>query len=128
MSTESAEGAGLQCATRTGCRVKPSVTVLLPSLLEPVTGGVRELTACGGSLREVFADLIEREPRLRPHLFNEAGEFRRHVLCFHNGTNTRWLGGPPAGGVDSPRERTDGWDTPVAEGDTVLFMQAVSGG
>jgi len=91
----------------------PSVTVTLPSLLDPATGGVRELTATGGSLREVFADLLEREPRLKPHLFNEAGELRRHVLCFHNGTNTRWM---------------DGWDGPVADGDTVLFMQAVSGG
>ena len=90
-----------------------TVTVTLPSLLDPATGGVRELTASGGSLREVFADLIEREPRLKPHLFNEAGELRRHVLCFHNGTNTRWL------------ERCD---RPVADGDTVLFMQAVSGG
>lgn len=108
--------------------MKPSVRVLLPSLLEPVTGGVRELTVYGGSLREVFADLLEREPRLSPHLFNEAGEFRRHVLCFHNGTNTRWLGGSSAGRADSPGEQADGWDTPVAEGDTVLFMQAVSGG
>lgn len=118
----------MEGAARAGCRVKPSVTVSLPFLLEPVTGGVRELTVYGGSLREVFDDLIEREPRLRPHLFNEAGEFRRHVLCFHNGTNTRWLGGPPAGRADTPGEGTDGWDTPVAEGDTVLFMQAVSGG
>ena len=112
-----------------GGRVKASVTVSLPSLLEPVTGGVRELTVCGGSLREVFEDLIEREPRLKPHLFNEAGELRRHVLCFHNGTNTRWLGGAADGPTaDSRGDGRDGWDTPVAEGDTVLFMQAVSGG
>ena len=91
----------------------PQVAVSLPSLLDPVTGGVRELTASGVTLREVFADLLEREPRLKPHLFNEAGELRRHVLCFHNGTNTRWM---------------EGWDGAVADGDTVLFMQAVSGG
>ena len=36
------------------------------------------------------------------------------VLCFHNGANTRWLA-PPA-------------DVAVADGDTVTFMQAVSGG
>lgn len=113
---------------RAGRPIKPTVTVSLPSLLEPVTGGVRELAVRGDCLREVFDDLIEREPRLRSHLFNEAGEFRRHVLCFHNGTNTRWLGGPTAAGIDSPGGRTGGWDTPVAEGDTVLFMQAVSGG
>ena len=108
--------------------MKASVTVSLPLLLEPVTGGVRELTVYGGSLREVFEDLLEREPRLKPHLFNEAGELRRHVLCFHNGTNTGWLGG--GGGVDAGARvgRPGGWDTPVAEGDTILFMQAVSGG
>ena len=93
--------------------MKPSVTVQLPSLLEPVTGGVRELAASGESLREVLDDLVAREPRLKPHLFNEAGEFRRHVLCFHNGTNTRWL---------------EGSDVPMSDGDTILFMQAVSGG
>ena len=109
--------------------MKASVTVSLPSLLEPVTGGVREMTVSGGSLREVFEDLLEREPRLRPHLFNEAGDLRRHVLCFHNGTNTRWLGGGARGEKgDSAEGEGDGWDTPVAEGDTVLFMQAVSGG
>lgn len=107
----------------------PSVTVSLPSLLEPVTGGVRELTASGGSLGEVFADLVEREPRLRPHLFNETGELRRHVLCFHNGTNTRWLDGAAnEESADSGGGGGGGWDTPVAEGDTILFMQAVSGG
>lgn len=93
--------------------MKPTVTVQLPSLLEPVTGGIRELTASGGSLREVLDDLVAREPRLKPHLFNEAGEFRRHVLCFHNGTNTRWL---------------EGSDVLISDGDTILFMQAVSGG
>lgn len=100
-------------AARAAGLAKPTVTVSLPSLLEPVTGGVRELKACGGSLREVFDDLVAREPRLKSHLFNEAGDFRRHVLCFHNGTNTRWL---------------EGWDAAVSEGDTVVFMQAVSGG
>ncbi len=90
-----------------------SVTVSLPSLLEPVTGGTRELTASGRTLREVFDDLLERKPGLRLHLFDESGELRRHVLCFHNGTNTRWM---------EDREE------PIAEGDTILFMQAVSGG
>lgn len=69
------------------------------------------------------------EPRLRPHLFNEAGELRRHVLCFHNGRNTRWLGCAfREENAVSRGDRADGWDTPVAEGDTILFMQAVSGG
>ncbi len=91
----------------------PEATVSLPSLLEPVTGGVREITVSGGTLREALADLLVREPRLRPHLFDETGGLREHVLCFHNGTNTRWL---------------DHWDGPLSDGDAILFMQAVSGG
>jgi len=90
-----------------------TVAVHLPSLLEPVTGGVREMPAQGATLAEVLADLLDREPRLKPHLFTEAGELRQHVLCFLNDTNTRWL---------------DGEVPPVKDGDVVLFMQAVSGG
>ncbi len=89
------------------------VKVLLPALLDPATGGAREMIAAGSSLGDVFADLLRREPRLKTHLFDEEGDLRPHVLCFLNGTNTRWL---------------DGWDDPVEDGDVVLFMQAVSGG
>lgn len=91
----------------------PSATVSLPSLLETATGGVREIAVSGRTLREALADLLDREPRLRPHLFDETGGLREHVLCFHNGTNTRWL---------------EDWDGALADGDTILFMQAVSGG
>ncbi len=47
------------------------------------------------------------------HLFDETGDFRQHVLCFHNRTNTRWL--PPAG-------------VALEAGDTITILQAVSGG
>lgn len=90
-----------------------AVTVTLPSLLDPVLGGVRDVEARGETLSEVLDDLLAREPRLRPHLYQETGELREHVLCFFNGTNTRWL---------------DGQDPAVRDGDTVLFMQAVTGG
>ena len=90
-----------------------AVTVILPSLLEPMTGGTGQLTAEGTTLAEALGDLIRAEPRLKPHLFDESGALREHVLCFHNGTNTRWL---------------DGWDVPMADGDELVFMQAVSGG
>jgi len=90
-----------------------TVTVSLPSLLDPVMGGVREVEAQGDTLSQVLDDLLEREPRLRPHLYQESGELRQHVLCFFNGTNSRWL---------------DGQDPSVRDGDTVLFMQAVTGG
>jgi hypothetical protein len=38
---------------------------------------------------------------------------RRHVLCFHNQENTRWF---------------ESLDRPVATGDVIMIIQAVSGG
>ncbi|MDH3223235.1 MAG: MoaD/ThiS family protein [Gemmatimonadota bacterium] len=89
------------------------VTVSLPSLLDAVTGGAREVTAEGDRLTGVIDDLLDRMPALRPHLYQENGALREHVLCFVNGTNTRWL---------------EGEDPEVRDGDSVLFMQAVTGG
>jgi molybdopterin converting factor small subunit len=37
------------------------------------------------------------------------------VLCFLNDVNTRWLA-------------EEAWDAPLRDGDSLLFMQAVSGG
>ncbi len=88
-------------------------TVTLPSLLEHATGGKREVRVRGRTLEEAVQDLLLREPGLEPHLFNEDGALRRHVLCFHNGVNTRW-GGAQGGALSA--------------GDAILFMQAVSGG
>jgi molybdopterin converting factor small subunit len=54
--------------------------------------------------------LVERTPALRVHLFDESGALRRHVLCLHNGA------------------RIGSLDAPVADGDTITLLQAVSGG
>ncbi len=89
------------------------VTVQLPSVLSIVVGDERRLTVEAESLAAALEQLIERWPGLRGHLFDEAGSFREHVLCFHNQTSTRWL---------------PSLDVPLAEGDVVTILQAVSGG
>jgi len=89
------------------------VTVQLPSLLGPVVNGADSVGVEGGTVAEVLAALVEAHPALKVHLFDETGGFRRHVLCFHNRTNTRWL--PSA-------------DVVLAAGDTITILQAVSGG
>ncbi len=86
--------------------------VELPSILAAATGGKSTYHISGSTLKELWENLLVEEPRLKTHLFDETQELREHVLCFLNGTNTRWL----------PK------DSPVAEGDVVLFMQAVTGG
>jgi len=89
------------------------VTVQLPSLLGPVVNGADSVGVEGGTVAEVLAALVAAHPALKVHLFDETGGFRRHVLCFHNDANTRWL---------------DSLDVPVADGDTITILQAVSGG
>lgn len=91
----------------------PSVNIELPSLMEAVIDGDLTFVLEAESIVSAFRALIARHPRIALHLFDESGQLRRHVLCFHNGTNTRWL---------------DDLDTPLTAGDTLMFMQAVTGG
>jgi len=91
----------------------PRVKIELPSVFEPILGEGRTLWVEAQTLAGALAALVRVRPELGVHLFDESGSFREHVLCFHNGGNTRWL------------ESLDG---PVAEGDTLTIMQAVSGG
>jgi molybdopterin converting factor small subunit len=89
------------------------VTVQLPSVLGPVVNDAGSVGVEGDTVAEVLAVLVDRHPALKVHLYDETGGFRQHVLCFHNETNTRWL---------------ESLDVPVADGDTITILQAVSGG
>jgi len=90
-----------------------TVTVSLPSLLQPAAGGLRELRLEAATLREGLEKLGAEHPRLRALLFDEAGGFRQHVLCFHNDVNTRWL---------------ESLERPLRDDDRLTILQAVSGG
>jgi len=91
----------------------PQVTVALPSLLAGVVGGARTLPIEADTLAGALDELVGQYPALKIHLFDESGAFRQHVLCFHNEESTRWLGS---------------LDRPLAAGDVITIMQAVSGG
>lgn len=85
----------------------------LPSLLAGIVGGARTLPIEAETLAGALDELVRRYPALKVHLFDESGAFRQHVLCFHNEESTRWLGS---------------LDRPLAAGDVITIMQAVSGG
>ena len=89
------------------------VTVELPSVLDDVMKGKRSIAVDAATLRDALAKVTAEHPQLGVHLFDESGGFRQHVLCFHNETNTRWL---------------ENLEVPLAEGDTIRILQAVSGG
>jgi sulfur-carrier protein len=90
----------------------PRVTLELPSLLRNVLLH-DSLVVEGATLDEALDDAYAQLPGLRVHLVDESGNFRRHVLCFVNDVNTRWL--------DTPNPT-------LHEGDSITILQAVSGG
>lgn len=85
----------------------------LPRLLAGLVGDAVEVVVAAETLAGALEALVTRHPALGLHLFDESGALRRHVLCFHNEENTRWL---------------PSLDRPVAPGDVITIMQAVSGG
>jgi len=87
-------------------------TLELPSLLRNVLGRAT-VSVEGETVVDALEDAYRQVPALRVHLCDETGKLRRHVLCFHNDINTRWMEG------DSPR---------LEDGDCITIMQAVSGG
>lgn len=87
-------------------------TLELPSLLRNVLGGRDSFEVEGETLKEALEHAFRQVPALRVHIVDESGNLRRHVLCFHNDVNTRWLDGDPG----------------LADGDRITILQAVSGG
>ena len=89
-----------------------TVTMRLPPLLRQVAGKhILELNA--STLVSALEEAYDKIPALRHHMCQESGEFRKHVLCFYNGNNTK----------DMPS-----LDIPLSDGDEIEIAQAISGG
>jgi molybdopterin converting factor small subunit len=89
------------------------VAVRLPALLAQLTGGARDYEAQGETIAALLVDLAAREPQLGAHLFDEAGAIRRNIQFVHNDAYVR--------NRDAPSR-------PLAPGDRLQIMNAVSGG
>lgn len=92
--------------------MKPAVTLTLPSPLRDIAGAT-EFRLHAATLLEALEELYRRVPALRGHLCDDRGRFRGHVLCLVNEVNSRDL--KPA-------------DPPLAAGDRISIIQAISGG
>ena len=84
--------------------------VLLPSPLASYTANRREVEAAGATLDELFDDLDRRYPGLRFRVIDEQRAIRPHIKIFVN------------------RAQASGVATPLASGDEVLVVAALSGG
>jgi len=89
-----------------------SITVEIPTALRRLTAGTRSVNCNAANLSELFADLDQKFPNLRPHLHDEAGELRRFLNVYVNEEDIRFLG---------PEYRFE-------EGDEVLLVPSIAGG
>lgn len=92
-------------------RVTLEVPRLLRDLLELAPGEVATIEA--PSLADAWPAVRARFPKLVPHLWDDHGVVRPHVLLYFNGHNFAWPDVPP-----------DLW----RDGGSLRVMMAVSGG
>jgi molybdopterin converting factor small subunit len=85
----------------------------VPGPLRDYCAGAGELTLSAASVRAVLAELERHYPALYRSICDETGTVRRHINIFVN--------------TNHMRDR-NGLDTPLAPGDTVIVLPAVSGG
>jgi sulfur-carrier protein len=90
-----------------------SVTVRIPTVMRPLTGGAASVEASGATLREVVDDLVGGHPGLRDRLLGDDGNLRKFVNVFVGDEDVRYL---------------EGLDTPVPDGTEVTVIPAVAGG
>jgi len=90
-----------------------SVIVELPQPLRALAGGKSRVEAEGSSVAALLDDLDRRYPGLKSRVADETGRIRRHINLFINGVSARRQGAETA---------------PLAAGDTVIILPAVSGG
>ena len=89
------------------------LVVAIPLLLKGAVDGAREVTVNGDTLQSAIDDLLSRYPLLRPHLYENERQLRKHVLMLYNNQNTRWF---------------SSLEIATKPGDRITILQAVSGG
>ncbi len=90
-----------------------SVQVRIPTPLLSLTGGKKEVSAEGATLKEVIEDLERQFPGMKERLCDEEGNLRRFINFFVNDEDVRFL---------------EGENTPLKEGDIVSIVPAIAGG
>ncbi len=89
------------------------VTVRLPPVLTQLLSCDRRIDVCGDTVGDALRDLVEQQPGLALHLFDDTGSLRRLVLCFCNQDDVRGQ---------------EGLDRVLRPGDMITIINSVAGG
>ena len=88
-------------------------TVKFPAMMKYYVDNQAEFEMPGATVSELLANILERYPALRPHLFDAQGGVRRHFNIFVNGVHLRDL---------------NGLATVLRQEDRVILMASAAGG
>jgi sulfur-carrier protein len=90
-----------------------AVTIHIPAALRAYSSCAGELTLSAANVRAALEQIERSHPALYRSVCDETGTVRRHVNLFVNTSHVRDL---------------EGLDTPLAVGDVITILPAVSGG
>lgn len=90
-----------------------TITIHVPAMLRGHSGSAADLPVSAANVRDALLELERRYPDLHRDICDETGTVRRHVNLFVNSSHMR---------------DREGLDTPLAPGDVVTILPAVSGG
>lgn len=88
-------------------------TVRIPTPLRKLTNGKEEVTATGGTIGALIANLETQFPGIKERICDDSGQLRRFVNVFANDEDIRFL---------------KNLDTPVKESDEISIVPAIAGG
>jgi len=90
-----------------------AVLVRIPTPLQGLTGGKKELDLAGQTVAEIISELEQQFPGVKERLLDESGELRRFVNIYVDEEDIRFL---------------NGLLTPVKDGSELSIIPAVAGG
>lgn len=89
-----------------------SISVIVPTLLRPLTHGEKNVTAQGSSVSELIENLDSQYPGIKAKLIKD-DQVHRFVNIYINDDDIRFA---------------EGLNTPVKAGDSLTVLPAVAGG
>ena len=89
------------------------VSIRIPTVLRPQTGGAASVSNDGTTIGEVLSALVADHPGLAGQVFSGDGQLHKFVNIYVNDDDVRYTGG---------------LDTPVKDQDEVSILPAVAGG
>lgn len=90
-----------------------AVSVRIPTILRPLTGGASEVSSEGETLTQVLDKLESDHPGLKKRVLDDDGKVRRFVNVYVGDEDVRFA---------------EGLETPTPDGAQVSIIPAVAGG